>query len=183
MNTLATPSLYRQLLATRFELLPPTLRALHDRNGCRRYHGKAEVERGHGVLSRLCAWAARLPRAGRGSIKVEIDADARGERWARVFAGKAMRSRLWARDQLLRERLGLLTFAFRLDVEHLPGAGAAVVWHVASVRALGVPLPLRWFSAVTAREYERDHRYRFDVAARLPLIGLLVHYRGWLDVE
>ncbi|HEY5804326.1 MAG TPA: DUF4166 domain-containing protein [Lysobacter sp.] len=182
--TTATPqSLYRQLLAARFDQLPPTLRALHDRHGCRRYHGKVEVDRGAGVLSRLCAWAARLPAQGRGTIKVEIDADAKGERWARVFAGRAMRSRLWAHDALLRERLGLLVFAFRLDVEHLPGAGSAVVWHVASVSALGLPLPRRWFTAVTAREYERDHRYRFDVAARLPWIGLLVHYRGWLDVD
>lgn len=183
MTITAPQSLYRQLLAARFDQLPPTLRALHDRSGCRRYHGKVEVDRGSGILSRLCAWAAQLPAPGRGSIKVEIDADATGERWARVFAGKAMRSRLWASGSLLRERLGLLVFAFRLDVEQLPGAGPAVVWHVARVSALGLPLPLRWFAGVTAREYERDHRYRFDVAAKLPGVGLVVHYRGWLDVE
>jgi hypothetical protein len=183
MNTVASQSLYRQLLAARFDQLPPTLRALHDRSGCRRYHGKVEVDRGDGMVSRLCAWAAQLPAPGRGTIKVEIDADAKGERWARVFAGKAMRSRLWADDALLRERLGLLRFAFRLDGEQLPGAGPAVVWHVARVSALGLPLPLRWFAGVTAREYERDHRYRFDVAARLPWVGLVVHYRGWLDVD
>ena len=183
MTITAPQSLYRQLLAARFDQLPPTLRALHDRSGCRRYHGKVEVDRGSGILSRLCAWAAQLPAPGRGSIKVEIDADATGERWARVFAGKVMRSRLWASRSLLRERLGLLVFAFRLDVEQLPGAGPAVVWHVARVSALGLPLPLRWFAGVTAREYERDHRYRFDVAAKLPGIGLVVHYRGWLDVD
>jgi hypothetical protein len=175
--------LYRQLLAAQFDTLPPKVRALHERSGLRRYHGKVEVERGGGWASRLCGWATRLPRAGKGALRVEIDADEGGERWARVIAGKPMRSRLWARDALLREQLGLVRFAFRLQVEDLPGAGRAVIWRVAQVRALGLPLPARWFARVSAREYEREHRYRFDVTASLPRIGLLVHYRGWLDVD
>ena len=182
MNAVAPMPLYRQLLGARFEVLPPKVRALHERAGRHRYRGKVEVERGHGALSRLCAWATRLPGEGRGTLEVEIDSSAHAERWARIFAGRAMRSRIWARESLLCERLGLVTFAFRLYVEPL-AAGHAIVWRVANVRALGVPLPLRWFRAVHAREYERDGRYRFDVAAALPWIGLLVHYRGWLDVD
>ena len=175
--------LYRQLLAAQFDTLPPKVRALHERSGLRRYHGKVEVERGGGWASRLCGWATRLPRASKGALRVEIDADEGGERWARVIAGKPMRSRLWARDALLREQLGLVRFAFRLEVEDLPGAGRAVIWRVARVRALGMPLPAHWFARVSAREYEREHRYRFDVTASLQRIGLLVHYRGWLDVD
>lgn len=182
MNAIAPQPLYRQLLAARFDALPATVRALHERGGAHRYHGKVEVERGRGLLSRLCAWSTRLPRAGKGAIRVDIHGSHDRERWSRHFAGRAMRSRLWVRDGLLCERLGLVTFAFRLDVELL-ATGRAIVWRVARVRALGVPLPLRWFDGVTAREYERDGRYRFDVAARLPWVGLLVHYRGWLDVE
>lgn len=181
MSAIAPVPLYRQVLAARFDVLPATVRVLHERSGTHRYHGKVEVERGSGVLSRLCSWSARLPVAGRGTIHVDIHGDAEGERWSRHFAGHAMRSRLWVRDGLLCERLGLLTFAFRLTVEPL-AAGQAVVWHVARVRALGVPLPQGWFTGVTAREYEREGRYRFDVVARLPWVGLLVHYRGWLDV-
>jgi len=182
MSVVAPTPLYRQLLSARFDDLPPTVRALHERTGLHCYRGKVDVERGHGAMARLCAWATRLPVAGRGTIEVEIDTDAHRERWARKFAGKAMRSRLWASDALLCERLGLVTFGFRLDVEPL-GAGHAVVWRVAKVRALGVPLPRQWFHGVGAREYERDRRYRFDVFATMPWIGRLVHYRGWLDVD
>jgi hypothetical protein len=32
-----------------------------------------------------------------------------------------------------------------------------------------------------AREYEANGRFHFDVPIALPLIGLLVHYRGWLE--
>lgn len=182
MSTDTPMPLYRQLLPACFDDLPPTVRALHDRAGLHRYRGKIEVERGHGVMSRLCAWATRLPVEGRGTLEVEIDSAPNREYWARIFAGRTMRSRLWAHDAMLCERLGLVKFGFRLDVEPL-GAGHAVVWRVANVRALGLPLPRRWFDGVGAREYERDRRYRFDVFATLPWIGRLVHYRGWLDVE
>lgn len=182
MNITAPTPLYRRLLPARFNALPPTVRTLHERTGVHRYRGKVEVERGRGVLSRICAWATRLPREGRGTIEVEIDSAAHQERWSRMFASRTMRSRLWAGDALLYERLGLVTFGFHLDVEPL-GAGHAVVWRVAKVRALGVPLPKRWFGGVGAREFERDHRYRFDVFAALPWAGRLVHYRGWLDVD
>ena len=58
-----------------------------------------------------------------------------------------------------------------------------LTWRLVRVRALGLPLPLGWFGGVRAREFERDGRYRFDVRAALPGIGLLVHYQGWLNVE
>ena len=59
----------------------------------------------------------------------------------------------------------------------------AIVWRVVRVHALGVPLPARWFRSVRARESAGDDgRYHFDVSASMPIAGLLVHYRGWLDV-
>lgn len=89
-----------------------------------------------------------------------------------------MPSRLWEQDGLLCEQLGLLRFGFTLAVER-----DAIVWRVARVRALGIPLSARWFRGVIAFESEAEQRYLFDVAAQLPVIGLLVHYRGWLHVE
>jgi hypothetical protein len=32
----------------------------------------------------------------------------------------------------------------------------------------------------TAREYEAGGRFHFDVPIALPLIGPVIHYRGWL---
>ncbi len=89
-----------------------------------------------------------------------------------------MRSRLWLADGLLCERLGLVTFGFRLGVEQ-----GSLTWRVARVRALGVPLPPSMFTQVLAHEGEADGSYTFNVQAALTMIGLLVHYRGWLNVE
>lgn len=90
-----------------------------------------------------------------------------------------MRSRLWAADGLLCERLGAVTFGFRLTVED-----GRIVWRVVRVRVLGLlPLPASAFSAVSACEGEADGKYTFDVTAALPLAGPLVQYQGWLHVD
>jgi hypothetical protein len=173
----ATAPVFARLLGERLHVLPATVQRLHLRPGTQHWHGQVDIERGRGWLSRLCAWATRLPPAGSGAISVEISSTPERERWTRQVAGHAMRSTLWADDGLLCERLGLVEFGFRLDA-----ADGVLVWRVVRVRALGLPLPARWFAGVVAREFEAQGRYRYDVAARLPLAGLLVHYRGWLDV-
>jgi hypothetical protein len=170
--------LFCRVLGESFATLSPRVRALHLREGTHRYRGEVEVERGHGLLARMCGRATLLPPAGHGPIEVEIAAGAVGEHWSRHVGGYVMRSRLWDRDGLLHERLGLVTFAFRL-VAHDGG----IAWRVVRASALGVPLPLRWFDGVAAREGERDGRYTFDVCAVLPVAGLLARYRGWLDVD
>lgn len=177
MNQPPAPLLFPSLLGAAFDALPPRVRELHLHAGTQLLQGEVRVERGNGWLSRLCAWATRLPPAGDGPIAVEITALPGEERWTRHIAGHAMPSRLWARDGLLCERLGLVTFGFRLHV-----VDEAIVWRVARVRVFGLPLPTRWFRGVDARESQQAERYRFDVAAVLPLAGLLVHYRGWLRV-
>lgn len=168
--------LFLRVLGPQFETLPAAVRALHGASGRRRYRGQAEVVRGANPLARLLAWATRLPPAGQGELEVEIDASGEQERWTRHIAGHAMPSRLWERDGLLCERLGPARFGFRLTVEE-----GGIAWRVERAAALGLRLPARWFGKVQARESELEGRYRFDVAAALPVVGLLVRYRDWLD--
>jgi hypothetical protein len=172
----STP-LFEQLLGEAFGELPPSVIALHRRQGAHTYRGEVDVVRGHRVLSRFCAWATALPPAGEGPVEVDIVAESGRECWTRRIGRHAMRSRLWAQDALLCERLGLVEFGFRLIVEQ-----GEIVWRAQRVRVLGVvPLPRAWFAGVEARESSAGGCYRFDVRAQMPLIGLLVHYRGWLE--
>lgn len=46
---------------------------------------------------------------------------------------------------------------------------------------LGLPLSLVLAPRSEAWEREENGRFVFDVPIALPLIGLVVHYRGWLD--
>jgi hypothetical protein len=178
VDAAVSAALFQRVLGAEFESLPPVVRTLHTASGHRRYHGQVEVVRGGNPLARLFAWATRLPPAGRGEVEVEIDISGVEEKWTRHIGGHAMPSRLWKRGGLLCEQLGLARFGFRLTVEQ-----GDIVWRVERVTALGLPLPARWFGNVQARESELEGRYRFDVAAAMPVIGLLVRYRGWLHVD
>jgi len=178
-SDLTTGPLFASLLgSTAFATLPASVLHLHQRQGRSTFVGEVVVVRGTGLLARLCGWATRLPPSGHGAITVTIDSSSERETWTRHVAGHAMRSRLWAVDGLLTEKLGLVTFGFALSIEQ-----GQLIWRVERVRALGfIPLPRRAFSAVKAREGQDRDRYTFDVTATLPFVGPLVHYRGWLNV-
>lgn len=123
----------------------------------------------------MCA-VSSLPRAGDDvPVRVTIRRDARGETWTREFDGRPMASSLRARGDLLEERLGPTTFLFRLHAGR-----ERMSWRVERVRVFGIPVPAALFAGVTASESEEGGRYRFDVEARLPGVGLLVRYRGTL---
>ncbi|HEX6834832.1 MAG TPA: DUF4166 domain-containing protein [Rudaea sp.] len=172
-------SIFAQLLGPdRFAQLGAPLRRLHEATQTRTHVGIVEVERGRGWIARFCAWAADLPpdaTAQRIAVEIAILPDA--EIWKRHFGDHVMRSHLRRDGALLAERLGLVRFLFELDVIE-----RRLVWRIAQVRALGVPLPRRWFDGVRACEFESDGVYRFDVKVRLPMIGPIVHYHGYLDV-
>ncbi|GMV28447.1 MAG: hypothetical protein AMXMBFR59_05720 [Rhodanobacteraceae bacterium] len=174
-----SPLIFPRLLGRALLQAPPTVQALHLRGGARRYHGGVTIERGRNWLARFCALVTGMPPAMRDApLMVDIDATPRRERWTRHFDGHRMTSTMRRRDGRLCERLGLVTFHFRLAA-----VDGALTWTVERVRALGIPLPVAWFDGVSAREFEENGRYRFDVSAALPLAGKLVHYRGWLDVD
>jgi hypothetical protein len=74
------------------------------------------------------------------------------------------------------ENFGPLDFHFRLD------AGASgIKMHLAHWTFLGLPLPLFLAPRSVAREWEEAGRFHFDVPISLPLIGRVVHYKGWLE--
>ena len=171
------PTLFQQALGAAFFKLPAPVRTLHAVRGTARYAGIASVERGRNPLARLCARIAGLPGAMQDvPITVEFTADTRSETWHRDFAGTRMHSRLAYKNGLLRERIGPLQFRHAL----LANAGA-IWWRVAGVRVFGVlPLPARWFRGVRCRESEHEGRYEFSIDARLPLVGRVIRYQGWL---
>ncbi|MGI9422733.1 MAG: saccharopine dehydrogenase NADP-binding domain-containing protein, partial [Hyphomicrobiaceae bacterium] len=59
----ANDPLYRQVLGTAFEKLPPQVRSLHDSTETRRWTGQAQVQRGEGVVARLIGWIIGFPDA------------------------------------------------------------------------------------------------------------------------
>lgn len=177
MSGAPAATLFQQALGAAFYNLPEAVRRLHAVRGTVRYAGIASVERGHNPLARLCARIAGLPKAMREvPTTVEFIADPAREVWRRDFGGVSMPSRLMLKNGLLRGWLGPLQFRHRLHA-----GSSALWWQVVGVRLFGLlPLPASWFDGVRCREREQAGRYEFLVEARLPLVGLVVRYEGWL---
>ncbi|KPF66946.1 hypothetical protein IP88_12510 [alpha proteobacterium AAP81b] len=171
----AVVSLYRRLLGSDFDRLPPLLRDMHAGDAVLTAAGEAVVERGANRLARLLASAAGFPPAGRYGLQVTFTPTGDAEVWTRRYGDHVMTSRLAAQRGRLVERFGPFRFAFTLTAD-----AAGLAQHDAGWWCLGVPLP-RWLGPRTlAREWQADGRFCLDVAIELPLLGLMVAYRGWL---
>ncbi|MDV2984358.1 UNVERIFIED_CONTAM: DUF4166 domain-containing protein [Methylobacteriaceae bacterium AG10] len=175
--------LFERALGAGFARMPEAVRALHSAVGDGAFRGRAEVLRGRGPLVALVALLFRLPPAmADGPIRVtmEPDPETGAERWTRHFPGRrfSSRMRLAGPDGSGRVREHFGPFAMDLAVSaRTDGLDMAVTgWRLG-------PLPLPRALRPTTRAGERvdaQGRFRFDVALFLPLVGLLVHYRGWL---
>jgi len=169
------PPLYARVMGDRFAALPPSLRALHDvlRDGGAA--GEAQVARGRNLPARRLASLLGFPPEGTHPLHVGFAERDGRECWTRDFAGHIFTSELAERGGRLTERFGLVRFAFDLPSD---SAGLSMIvrrWWLGPL-----PLPLFLAPRAEAREWEEDGRFHFDVAIALPLVGRLVHYRGWL---
>ena len=175
--------LYQRMLASAWDDLPASLRAMHRVGAAQVAHGEADIERGSGLLAGFIAGLFGFPRTARGApTSVRFEARNGVETWTRIFAGRIMRSRQWQGvgrwEGLLCESFGPFTFGLAA----LTGDGRLRLvlrrWTF-----LGIPLPIGLAPQGHAIEFEQDGRFRFDVAIRAPLIGPIVRYRGWLAPE
>ncbi|WP_407519329.1 SDR family oxidoreductase [Methylobacterium oryzisoli] len=173
--------LFARVLGPAFAEMPEPLRAVHGRGGALTLRGRATVTRGTHPLARLAARLVGFPPAGADvPVTVTIAPDRDGEIWTRRFGERAFRSRLhFAGPGRVCERFGPL--AIRLAV---PADRDGLTLAVEGWRLGPLPLPRALAPASEAREsVDAAGRFRFDVPVRLPLAGLVVHYRGWLVPE
>jgi hypothetical protein len=174
----APVALFPALLGPDWSGLSEPVRQMHGDSGCLRACGEAEIEGAMNLPARILRRMLALPAPGtRRPVEFTVERNGMREIWTRDFEGARMRSVLDRAGDLLRERLGPMTFRFRLrrSVE-------AIEWELRSTRFLGLPLP-RWMSGHVFSQSGSQHgRYAFKVDVRMPLAGQLVSYRGWLEV-
>jgi len=173
----ASEPLFRRILGTRFDQLPVALQRVHESRTAGRFSGRCDIIRGESWAARILAYMAALPHPGDDvAIGVDIVCELGDETWTRRFGRNLMQSRLTERHGRLVERLGPVRLTFVLEIVE-----GTIVWTIVNAHVLGVRLPLSWFRKVTAKEAVEAGRYTFDVRAELPRVGLLIHYRGWLE--
>ncbi len=176
---MAGASLYRLLLGPDFAALAPLLRQVHGRPAYLR--GTVTVTRGRSVAVRCLAGLAGMPRACSDapcevSIGPEPGAPAGAERWVREMAGSRFSSLLSpAGPGEFDESFGWYRFRFRIEP-----VGAGVCFVLLGFRVLGVAMPRLLHPRIATLESESDGAYAFSVEVVLPLLGLLIAYRGVL---
>lgn len=170
-------SIYRQVLGTQFDNLPPRLKSFHDALGKTAYAGEAEVEGPRGFLATILAILIGAPsRSGRGTIQFILEATSRQEHWTRIFAGKTMRSTLRPDGLWLVERLGAAKAHLALSID-----GSYLRMKLVRLTMLGIPCPQWLMPRVVADECQRDDRLYFIVEAEVPFAGRVIAYRGYLE--
>jgi NAD(P)-dependent dehydrogenase (short-subunit alcohol dehydrogenase family) len=171
------PPLYERAMGAAFHRLPPAIRRMHEINRNAGAAGEAVVTRGRGFVSRLLARPMGFPPEGTWPLHVAF-AERNGiERWTRDYGGHLMRSELSeAAGGGVIERFGPIRFAF--DLVPRPGG---LDMRLRGWSFFHLPLPRALAPHIEAGEREEDGRFRFDVRARLPLVGEVVRYAGWLE--
>lgn len=172
------PSLYARIMGDGFERLPPAVRRIHGVLRDDGTTGEAEVTGAANALGALIARIMRFPAAGRHPLHVTFRECDGTERWVRSFGTSTFASSLSAEDGDLVERFGPLRFRFALPSDH-----RGLAMHIKGWSLWRIPLPLALAPRSSAREWEEDGRFCFDVPIALPLIGRIVHYRGWLEAQ
>jgi len=175
---LLPPPLYARVMGPRFGALPAAVREMHWLCGDGGASGQANVTRGRNPLARLVAVLMRFPPAGSHPLHVSFVERDGVERWTRHFGDRKFSSHLSEQAGQLTERFGAMRFVF-----DLPSDEHGLAMHISRWSVFGLPLPLALAPRTSAREWEEDSRFHFDVPISLPLIGLIVHYAGWLQRE
>ncbi|MFZ1991511.1 MAG: DUF4166 domain-containing protein [Alphaproteobacteria bacterium] len=172
--------LYAILLGRKSTELPNHIRDMHFSNITARYGGGATVKRGKNIVSRFAGWLLGMPKASESMpVTVTITPDDSGELWQRTFGTRSFSSRMSIverrNEKLLREKFGPFEFDFKVDCDdkHLAMAHTRT-------RFFGLPWLKFLGPRIKAEERVERGRFIFDVRANLPLLGLLVHYTGWL---
>jgi Domain of unknown function (DUF4166)/Saccharopine dehydrogenase NADP binding domain len=172
--------LYKRILGTAWEQLPRQIREMHQVMTTLTAEGRADVERGRNAASRAIGWLFGFPQQGRDvPLRVHFVSDGHRERWVRKFGNRSF----WSdqaegrgrSDKLLEESFGV--FSFGLALVASPDRLKLVVrrW-----RLFRLPLPLAFAPFGDVYEFVEAGRFNFHVEICLPVIGLVIRYRGYL---
>jgi hypothetical protein len=177
---MTSPALFPDLLGPEaWRQLPDVVQAMHGSSPRLHANGLADVAGAGHFPACLLRRLLGLPSPGpQQALALTIERQGTREIWTRRFTKRRMQSVLDRRDDspLLYERLGpaTLSFALRHDSD-------AIDWQLHSLHILGLPMPRALHGHVLSRSGIRDGRYHFSVDVRLPLLGQLIAYQGWLE--
>jgi len=171
---------FREVLDSAWEQLPTEIRQLHDVSGAQQYCGRAQVIRGRSALARIVGRVIGFPPSATDiPVTVTISCIDDHEQWDRDFDGHTFSSVLSVGkgrlSNLVCERFGAAKFGMALSLEDGRLNYVPRGWTF-----LGIPMP-RWLAPQgTMCEYVEDEKFHFHVEIKMPIVGHVVTYKGFL---
>ena len=166
----------RAVLGAAFDTLPAAHRTFYDAAGTTVFTGTAQVWRSRNPVAGVLSTIAGLPAAGQDvPLTLTVRRGAGTEAWTRCFGRRRYTSSFAAADELLIERMGLLTIIFRLEIVE-----GRLHLNLIGVHVLGVALPAWLRPTCHAVEATDDAAITFDIPISMPGFGPVIHYRGRL---
>jgi hypothetical protein len=167
-----------QAMGAAFETIPSLVRHIHSPSPKALLAGRVDIDGSENMLGGLIARIVGFANGGKDlPASVSIERAGNEETWTRRFGETAFASRMSVgASGGLRETFGPISLA--LDAQPTERGFALTVkgWRLG-------PIPLPRFLMPSTRAgagMDEQGRYTFDVWIGMPLIGRLVHYRGWL---
>ncbi|WP_171210145.1 MULTISPECIES: DUF4166 domain-containing protein [unclassified Ruegeria] len=160
--------------------LPDALAVLHSRSG--RFSGRCEVVRGKGWVVGTLLGLGRFPKSSPDQpVSLTIERTSSEWMWSRDFGGHKTVShiRLDAHTGWVKEEIGNIRIWLKPRFE-------AGMLHI-DIKALSVfalPCPSFLLPRSASIEFaDEEGRFAFDISARVPGLGLLIRYKGWLTPD
>lgn len=187
IQTKQPKTLYAGLVGPQWANLAEPVRRLHTRASTLHGSGRFTVRHGERSAARWLARLLRLPAAGADvPVKLVVTPHAQGERWARTFGATPFVTEQSAAGDgaTLVERIGPTEVKYNLEI----AGGALYYRQIAAYLRLGplsLPLP-RWLAPhIAARESAMpdEKSTHISVKVTLPAIGLLVSYKGYIEIK
>ncbi|MFK8050436.1 MAG: DUF4166 domain-containing protein [Halioglobus sp.] len=169
-------NLFKDCLGEQFEQLDPLIQQAH--TGKVRLVGDVVVERGNLVAQLICNLFGMPPASSKSRLVVLGDHDDSKMRWIRHFDDHGMDSNFYKDGNFLVERLGPIHMKMALSVSN-----GVLTYALDQTRVLGIPVAKFLSPNVRAIEQRLGDKYRFSVVVAMPIVGMLVSYRGDLEVE
>ena len=172
--------IYEEVLGEGLGRLDAPVREFHGVKGSFKVRGEAHVTGGSSLLAGIVRQVFGFPAPqSHCPVEVDIDVSETGELWQRRFDGKPMKSfQELGRGHnagLIIERFGPVAVAMAVVED-----GGRLELRLRGWRFFGVPLPKSLLPYGKVYEHGAGGRFNFHVEVKLPIIGHIVTYEGWL---
>jgi len=177
-------SLYEMLLGESWSKVATAVQRAHPRELPIERIGHFDITHGRGFLARFLARWSKFPQAGKAvPTRLRVERVGSYEIWHRKFGTFPLEStQLVPCAGVLVERFGNIEFRFKVQVRdggiHFHQTRASIF-----VGRCKLPLPAWLGPRVEAQEMpgEMEYQTRVRVTVRLPIVGLLVDYKGLME--